>query len=222
MTFLERLQRAYPFESYANTLRALREGIAAADDTIKGIPMLAGGVGDDYRGLMRRAGIFHRIAEMCKAGDLPFRAELTPMPRGTWHWLDIFSGDAHGHIVRTEEPSAFPEDTPNRQDQRARNTRDLFEDKRVVRLESVKLYSWLCYRATPDGALFHALWQAPSAKVDGKPDEWLARINLLNVTVIKKSDDLQRPAKVDPKTKMKLRETAQNFIKKKNEGEQGA
>jgi hypothetical protein len=164
MTFLERLERAYPIDTYANTLRALREGIAVADDTIKGIPILNGGVGDDYRGLMRRAGIFHRIANMCKVGDLPFRAEITPMPRGTWHWLDIWSGDVHGHVVRTEEPAAFPEDTPNRQDARARNMRDLFDAKRVVRIRSLKLYSWLCYRATPDGALSHALWQAPSAK----------------------------------------------------------
>jgi hypothetical protein len=205
MTFLERLQRAYPFDTYTNTLRALREGIAIADDTVKGIPILKGGVGDDYR----------------EVGDLPFKAEVTPMPRGTWHWLDIWSGDVHSHVVRTEEPSAFPEDTPNRQDARARNMRDLFEDKRVVRLKSLKLYSWLCYRATPDGALSHALWQAPSAKVDGKPDEWLARINLLTAVVEKKTEDPQRPAKVDPKTKMKLRDEVQAIINKKKEDEQG-
>ncbi len=40
-TFKERLESAYPYETYANTLRALREGIASADDTISGIPMLA-------------------------------------------------------------------------------------------------------------------------------------------------------------------------------------
>jgi hypothetical protein len=217
MTFLERLQSAYAVETYANTILALREGIASADDAIKGVPLLSNEVGEDYRGLIRRAGIFHRIIDMCKAGDLPFRAELSPMPRGTWHWLDIWSGDVHGHVVRTEEPDSFPQDTPNRQDQRARNTADLFENKRVVRLESLKLYSWLCYRATPTGALSHALWQAPSAKQDGKPDKWLARINLLNVVVMKKSDDDQRPAKVDPKTKMKLRDQVHEIIKKKKE-----
>ncbi len=219
MTFLERLQYAYPVETYANTILALREGIASADDAIKGIPLLANDVGEDYRGLIRRAGIFHRILAMCKAGDLPFRAELSPMPRGTWHWLDIWSGDVHGHVVRTEEPDAFPEDTPNRQDQRAHNTRDLFENERVVRLESLKLYSWLCYRATPAGALSHILWQAPSAKQDGKADEWLARINLLNIAVMKKSEDEQRAARVDPKTKMKLRDQAHELVKKKKEKE---
>src|SRR5215813_5213352 len=100
-TFQQRLESAYPLETYANTLRALREGIASADDLIRGTPMLANDVGDDCRGLMRRAGILHRFEEMCKAGDLPFRCFLTPMPRGTWHWPDIYSGDTHGHIVRT-------------------------------------------------------------------------------------------------------------------------
>jgi hypothetical protein len=55
-TFQDRIESAYPYESYANTLRALSEGIAAADDTIKGIPMFASEVGEDYRGLIRRAG----------------------------------------------------------------------------------------------------------------------------------------------------------------------
>jgi hypothetical protein len=138
LTFQQRLESAYRYETYANTLRALREGIASADDTIVGIPMLATEVGDDYRGLIRRAGILHRFQEMCKAGDLPFECELTPMPRGTWHWLDIYSGDTHGHIVRTEDPSAFPEDTPNRQDARASNIPSLFEteDERVLRRSS--------------------------------------------------------------------------------------
>jgi hypothetical protein len=219
MNFLELLEKAYPAETFANTLRGLREGIASADDAIKGIPFLDTPVGRDYRGLVRRAGIFHRFKDMCQAGDLPFRAEFSPMPRGTWHWLDIWSGDVHSHIVRTEEPDAFPVDTPNRQDQRALNMRDLFEDERVVRLETVKLYVWLCYRATPNGALAHALWQAPSAKVEGKEDEWLARINMLNTVVPKKSDDSQRPGKVDPKTRMKLRDQVEELRKKKNEEE---
>jgi hypothetical protein len=148
MPFHSRLQKAFPIETYANTLRALREGIASADDAIKGISMLDNPVGRDYRGLLRRAGIFHRIREMCRSGDLPFKAEFSPMPYGSWHWLDIWSGDVHSHIVRTEEPDAFPEDTPNRQDQRATNIRDLFEDDKVVSLQPLKLYTWLCYRVT--------------------------------------------------------------------------
>jgi hypothetical protein len=67
------------------------------------------------------------------------------------------------------------------------------------------------------GQVSHALWQAPS----GNSDEWLARINLLNVTVQKKTEDAARPAKVDPKTKMKLRDDVQKLLddkaKKKND-----
>ncbi|MGH6846013.1 MAG: hypothetical protein ACREC0_00835 [Methylocella sp.] len=155
---------------------------------------------------------------ICRLG-LRFRAEFSPTPRGTWHWLDIWSGDVHAHIVRTEEADAFPGDTPNRQDQRALNIRDLFESEQVTRLESLKLYSWLCHGATPNGALAHALWQAPSAKVDGKADEWLARINLLNTVVPKKSEDPQRPAKIDPKTRMRLRDLAEKIGKKKKKDE---
>jgi hypothetical protein len=208
--FQQRLESAYPSETYANTLRALREGIASADDTMRGIPMLTSVVGEDYRGLIRRAGIIHRFAEMCKAGDLPFQCSLSPMPRGTWHWLDIYSGETHGHIVRTEDPTAFPEDTPNRQDARASNMPDLFEteEERIIRLSPPKLYTWLCYRPTPDGQLFHALWQAPSANAN----DWLARINLMAAPMPKKSDDPKRPGKVDPKTKMKLREGVQQLI----------
>ena len=117
-TFQLRLDTAFPYDTYANTLRALREGIAAGDDVIKGTPMFSSEVGEDMRGLIRRAGILMRFEEMCKAGDLPFKCALTPMPRGTWHWLDIYSGDCHGHIVRTEDPTKFPKDTPNRQDAR--------------------------------------------------------------------------------------------------------
>jgi hypothetical protein len=213
-SFQERLESAYPYETYANTLRALREGIASADDTIQGIPMFASEVGEDYRGLIRRAGILHRFQEMCKGGDLPFKCNLTPMPRGTWHWLDITSGDTNAHVVRTEDPVAFPEDTPNRQDARASNMPDLFEseDERVIRLAPPKLYVWLCYRGSPDGRLSHALWQAPSANAD----DWLARINLFNVTVPKKSEDMTRSAKPDPKTKMKLRDDVQKLMDSKN------
>ncbi len=212
-TFQQRLDAAFPYDTYANTLRALREGIAAGDDVIKGTLMFSSEVGDDMRGLIRRAGILMRFEEMCKAGDLPFKCLLTPMPRGTWHWLDIYSGDCHGHIVRTEDPTKFPEDTPNRQDARASNTPDLFEsaEERIVRLAPAKLYTWLTYRAAPDGRLSHALWQAPSANAD----EWLARINLTAVVVQEKSEDTKRPAKVDPKSKMKLKDNVVSMIEKK-------
>lgn len=209
MDFLARLSNAFPPDTYANTLRALKEGVASADDAIKGIPLLNNPIGKDYRGLLRRAGIICRFEAMCKAGDLPFKCAITPMPKGTWHWLDIHSAKVVGHLVRTAEPDAFPEDTPNRQDQRARNQLDLFEDKKVTRISNLKLYAWLCYRALPDGMIAHAFWNMPSAKTEGKPDEWLARINLMNLVIPKRDeDDVRRPGKVDPKTLMKLKEQA--------------
>lgn len=213
MSFQQRLETAFPYDTYANTLRALREGIAAGDDVIKGTRMFSSEIGDDMRGLIRRAGILMRFEEMCSTGDLPFKCTLSQMPRGTWHWLDILNGDCHAHIVRTSDPSKFPEDTPNRQDARASNTRDLFETEvdRIVRLAPPKLYTWLTYRAAPDGKLSHALWQAPSANAD----EWLARINLMAVVVQKKSDDVKRPAKIDPKSKMKLKDNVVSMIEKK-------
>jgi hypothetical protein len=41
----------------------------------------------------------------------------------------------------------------------------------------------------------------------------------MNVTVPKKSEDWQRPAKLDPKTRMKLRDQANELSKKKKEEE---
>ena len=214
-TFLDRLQAAYPAETYVNTLRAIREGIATADDALKGVPFLASPVGKDIRGLVRRAGVFSRFHDLCKLGDLPFRAEFSKMPRGTWHWLDIWSGDAHGHIVRTEDADVFPEDTPNRQDQRAVNTGDLFDKKEnVINLQQPKLYTWLCYKAFADQSLAHVIWQAPSAKRDGKEDEWLARINLLKVVAMIKPEETNNRAVVDPKTKLRLRDDIAASLKK--------
>lgn len=218
MTYLEQLQRAFPIDTYANTLLALREGVAAADDVLKGTPLLDNPVGKDLRGLVRRAGVFHRFHDMCKAGDLPFAAEFGPMPIGSWHWLNIVSDGVESHIVRTDEPDAFPLDTPNRQDQRAKNICDLFETETVIRFPTTRLYAWLCYRVTHNGALAHALWQAPSAKADGKADEWLARINILNTTIARVEDiDHKRPAIVDPKTRMKLKDDLAEVSKKKKE-----
>jgi len=217
-SFQQRLETAFPYETYANTLRALREGIAAGDDVISGTRMFSSDVGNDMRGLIRRAGILMRFEEMCKVGDLPFNCTLEQMPRGTWHWLNIFSGDCHSHIVRTEDPLKFPQDTPNRQDARASNTADLFEteEERIIRLSPPKLYTWLTYRAAPDGRLSHALWQAPSANAD----EWLARINLMAVVIPKKSEEAKRPPKVDPKSKMKLKDNVISLIEKKSNNDE--
>jgi hypothetical protein len=57
----------------------------------------------------------------------------------------------------------------------------------------------------------------PSAKRDDKPDEWLARVNLMNVAVPRKTEHVDRPTKPDPKTRMRLRDEAEKLSKKKSE-----
>ena len=118
LDFSGRLVTAFPPKTYANTVRGLREGIAVGDEAIKGIPIFDTPVGRDLRGLVRRAGVLHRIQQMCRTGDLPFQCQMLPMPKGSWHWLELISAGVIAHPVRTEDHVAFPENTPNRQDQR--------------------------------------------------------------------------------------------------------
>lgn len=111
--YSEILDGAFPQGSYGNTIRALREGVALGDEVVKSVPFLDTPVGKDFRGLIRRAGVMFRFHQLCEAGDLPFTAEFSPMPIGSWHWLEIRSGQCRGFIVRTADRDSFPEDTPN-------------------------------------------------------------------------------------------------------------
>jgi hypothetical protein len=111
------------------------------------------------------------------------------------------------HPVRTEEPDKFPEDTPNRQDQRLRNQGDLF--KPVSNVDEIKyLYAWLYYKCTNNGALAHIGWGMPAAA----EDEWLARINLMNSpsSLIEPS----KPVQLDPKSVMSFKETVADNVTK--------
>ncbi len=200
-----RLSAAYPKTTYSATLRGLREGAAFGDEAIKGIPMFGTPVGRDLRGLVRRAGVLHRIQQMCRAGDLPFQCEMIPMPRGSWHWLELYSANIISHPVRTADHISFPEDTPNRQDQRTRNQGGLFEDANVVPVSSEStLYAWLCYGVTRNGALTHACWNMPSAA----NEEWLARIDILNaVREEQLSQETPSTEKVDPREAMSFRDS---------------
>lgn len=215
--FQDRLRNAFPVESFPNTIRGLREGIAAADEAVKGIPIFDTPVGRDLRGLIRRAGVMYRIHEMCKIGDLPFSAVMTPMPKGSWHWLEIADPYVVAHIVKTDDADAFPLDTPNRQDQRCRNQLNLFDDPKIVSLTATpRLYVWLCYGATKNGALTHACWNAPASE----GESWLAKINLLNVVPLRGQHQADDPVQgVDPRAVMTLKETANEavrFIKPEN------
>ena len=77
--------------------------------------MLRSLVGGDLRGQMRRIGILDHLHELCAGGRLPFQAEMTKMPFGAWHWLDIRAEQFRAQIVRTEGAGALPSDTRNRQ-----------------------------------------------------------------------------------------------------------
>jgi hypothetical protein len=199
------LDSAFPDRTYINTVRAIREGIAMGDDVVSGISFLGTPVGKDLRGLMRRAGVMFRLYELSEAGDLPFVAEFMPMPVGSWHWLELRSGQCHGYLVRTLDRDAFPDDTPNQQDMRHSNQDDLFDDPKIVKLPRLKIYTvWLCYGATKNGAPTHALWGMPSGREAGT---WLARRDVLNAAraMVPTSEESKRPS-VDPRQAMKLRD----------------
>jgi hypothetical protein len=141
-------------------------------------PTLRTVIGSDLRGHIRRNGVLFRVHESAKAGDLPFEAEMVPMPRGSWHWLELRSGSYKAHICRSEGPEKFPEDTPTRQDERLENQFDFFKLLRpevVVDLPPKVWAAWLTYNVFPDGTLGHLCWGMPSAHTD----VWLARINVL-------------------------------------------
>lgn len=214
----EILDGAFPEHSYGDTVRALREGVALGDDAVKSLPFLDTPVGKDFRGLIRRAGVMFRLHQLCEAGDLPFVAEFTPMPIGSWHWLEIRSGQCRGFLVRTPDRDAFPQDTPNQQDKRHSNQIEMFDDPKVVQLSTTKFYTaWLCYGATKNGALSHALWGLPSG---AQAETWLARKDALNAvrTTVVRPEDAERP-KLNPRDKMKFRDEVQEALEQQQKGD---
>lgn len=212
------LQTAFPDNTFGDTARAIREGIALGDDTINGIPLLNTPVGKDIRGLIRRAAVMHRIHQLCEIGDLPFEAEFTPMPIGSWHWLEIRSGLCRGYLVRTKDKYAFPDDTPNQQDKRHSNQIDLFDDPKIVPMPHANtVNTWLCYGANKKGATTHAIWGVPSGD---EAETWLARRDILNVSraAIHVPKETKRP-KVDPRNAMKFRDEIQEAIEARQRDE---
>ena len=217
--YSEILDAAFPAATYSNTIRAIREGVAAGDEAITGIPLLATPVGRDLRGLARRAGVMNRLHELCEAGDLPFVAEFLPMPIGSWHWLELRSGICHGYLIKTGERSEFPKDTPTQQDKRATNQADLFDDPKIVRLsEPNVLTAWLCYGATKNGATSHALWGVPSGS---QAEIWLARRDILNAVRTSLPAAAQTKPAVDPRSVIKLRDGVIDKLGKNGKGQAG-
>jgi hypothetical protein len=112
--------------------------------------------------------------------ELPFKADEVLNTNGTSHLLSILSQNIELHIVRTEDPEAFPIDARIRQDRRAINQPDLFEDGKVIPLtEALKhvqrLYVWLTW-SPPVDELTHLCLAMP----EDKRDVWLARVNILH------------------------------------------
>jgi hypothetical protein len=178
--FQNALTFAFPETTWGAIVRGLREGIDLADDVVKNTPMLNTPIGRDLRGHLRRVGVLHRFQELCRVGDLPFRAQESEMPIGIWHWLDIRSGSFLAHVVRTECTGALPTESANRQAQCVKNQYDLLTDGRVPSILEVlatvtEFYSFLTFGTDAKGILTHACMGMPSSDNTG----WLAYANLL-------------------------------------------
>ena len=176
----ERLDQAFPSSTDAQLVRAVQQGILLADGVVENELWLKGSaLTKDVRGYLRRAGILSRVHAACEAGDLPFGATISAMPRGPFHWVELTAGGFKAHVCRTESAGAFPDDTPTRQDERLTNERSLF-DEVVVPLKEVaeaadELFAWLTFGIPDGGQLGHLCWAMPSAEGDA----WLAHTNVL-------------------------------------------
>lgn len=194
------LEEAFAAEHDRHVIAGAQQGVLLANAALAHEPFLQTLVGQDLRGHLRRAAVLFRMYEMCRAGDLPFDAQMSRMPRGGGHWVELRSGQFRAHICRTEGPTAFPDDTPTRQDQRATNQFELTLDENVILLrpeipaESEK-YAWLTFGAAAD-QLTHLCWGMPAAR----QDEWLARVNIL-----RRAEGTDTPPATSPSPKTVLR-----------------
>ncbi|HTC99689.1 MAG TPA: hypothetical protein VK734_18300 [Bradyrhizobium sp.] len=212
----KRLEAAFTSASDGETIRGVGEGILLADDLIENTPILRHAGGRDLRGHVRRAGI-NRLHDLCERGDLPFLAKITPMPHGSWHWLEIRSDAFKAHVCRSDGPYDFPEETLSRQDSRLVNQFDFFKDN-VVSLNEVmrkisELCAWLTYSADKTGKLNHLCWAMPPA--DHGP--WLAHIDVLKRAAqskIEEAPPVEEPTKV---IKLKFRDHVAEVLSKQDE-----
>jgi hypothetical protein len=209
-----RMRAAFPFTTDQATVRAVREGVLLADDLVKNTPLLSTLIGQDYRGLIRRAGVMFSFHEACKRGDLPFQTTIRRMHRGHWHLLEIGSGVERAQICRTEEPDAFPEDTPVKQDERLANQFNLFETLPPIEellLRIPRLYIWLTFGVDALGNLTHVCWAAPAKE----EKQWLAFENILRRAV----GMVPPPTSPDPdpKSKLRFKEHIEAALEKKND-----
>jgi len=214
--FQEALRRAFPETTWPAMVRGLREGIGLADDVFKNTPMLNTPIGRDLRGHLRRVGVLYRFQQLCKLGDLPFKAQESAMPIGVWHWLDIRSGLFLAHVVRTECAGALPAETANRQAQCVKNQYDLFLDRRIPKVADIiaklkELYSFLTFGADAKGVLTHVSIGMPSSD----NSDWLAYANLLRQRDVGREAPSPAPKSPSPKDQMRFRNHVEEVVKKK-------
>lgn len=208
--FQELLVEAYPETYWPIMARGVREGVRIADDVRRSTPFLTTKVGADLRGMLRRAAVMWRIQALCKSGDLPFKAIEIQVDNAPVHLLSIVSQKTELHIVRTDDTDAFPVDAQIRQDRRASNDADLFDDGKLIplsrALEAVPtLYGWLTWGANPKGQLTHLCIAMP----DKDDNEWLAHIDVLKRVAAKETTrdaDLTKASAPNPALMLKFRE----------------
>jgi hypothetical protein len=217
--FQSRLEAAFRPATDGETIRGVSEGILLADDVIENTPILRHAGGRDLRGHIRRAGIIFRLHDLCERGDLPFSAEIAPMPHGSWHWLVLRSDNFKAHICRSDGPYDFPEETLSRQDSRLVNQNDLFAENVVPISEALakipELYAWLTFSAEKNGILKHLCWAMPPAD----SSSWLAHINVLKrVEQSAATDD--RPTEEPSKPiKLRFRDHIEEVLSKQDGGD---
>jgi hypothetical protein len=222
----DRLILAFPRSSNVALYRAVQEASFLVSHLYEGESFLKNQIGYDLYGHIRRVAISHQIHAYCQRGDLPFVAEMRPMPRGPLHWLEITATGAVAHICRTDEPSAFPDEAESRQDYRLMVQTDLLsfiaggEKKdlgRIIR-DIPKLYAWLTFRIGGNARVNHLCWRAPAADVD----EWLAYIDVLD-DIERTDGDLPPIDPVpDPKDKLRLKDHIAEQIEKIKKPGEGA
>ncbi|ESY80718.1 hypothetical protein X739_28695 [Mesorhizobium sp. LNHC220B00] len=201
--FEEQLRLAFPASTDITVIRTLATGVSLADDMRRNTPWLMTQIGDDHRGLFRRAAAMWQFRQDCLNGNLPFEAVEVPNTTGSSHLLNIIAAEFDAHIVRTDSEGAFPQDAPIRQDKRLSNQPDLFDDGKVVPLRDMgpdRYYAWLAFNADQTGGLTHVCWCMPEA--DKKV--FLGRVNILRGAGMSTVEPHVPPAP-DPTSAMKFK-----------------
>jgi hypothetical protein len=201
---------ACPQATWSTLTRGAGEAIKIADKVRLSTPFLTTLVGGDQRGMLRRAALMWRVQMLCKSKELPFDASEITNTNGTSHLLSIRANKIDLHIVRTDEPGAFPIEAPIRQDNRASNGADLFRDGKLVplhvALESVdRLYGWIMWGATGRGELTHFALGMP----EPKNDNWLTYVDVLaqvRATEAAATVSEEKSSKPNPALLLKFRE----------------